>query len=220
MFNKAVQDWVRAQAIKVMRRLVNLPLTPNAITVTGLLFTVVVAYLAGAGNLFAAGVVLGVSSVTDIADGALARARDAATDYGAFFDSLLDRIGEAVIGIGIIVYYVNHGHSMEGALLVYLSICGALMVSYARARAEGLGLWSDDLSVGFMARPERIVMTCAGLILTPWFGLWILSASLWVLIVTTFFTTGQRLHHVYRVTHPAEEPRQKPKMLRRRRIAS
>jgi CDP-diacylglycerol--glycerol-3-phosphate 3-phosphatidyltransferase len=217
MFNKAVQDWVRAVAIKVMKKLENTPITPNHITVLGLLFTLVVAWLAGVGFLFAAGVVLAVSSITDIADGALARARDACTDYGAFFDSLLDRIGEAVIGVGIIMYYVNHGHAMEGAMLVYLSVCGALMVSYARARAEGLGL---ECSVGFMARPERIVVTCAGLILFPVFGLWILSASLWLLIVTTFFTTGQRLHHVYLVTRPPQMEEPRPRLLRRRRAAS
>ncbi|MDB5057669.1 MAG: CDP-alcohol phosphatidyltransferase [Chloroflexi bacterium] len=217
MFNKSVQDWVRSQAIRLMQPLLNSPITPNSITVTGLVFTLFVALLAGAGYLFAAGVVLALTSVTDIADGALARARNECTDYGAFFDSLLDRIGEAVIGVGIIVYYVNHGHALEGSLLTYLSVCGALMVSYARARAEGLGL---DCSVGFMARPERIVVMCAGFLLFPVFGLWILSASLWVLLVTTFFTTGQRLYHVYRVTHPREEATRKPKLLRRRRIAS
>jgi len=219
MFNKAVQDWVRALAIKVMKRFDRVPITPNQVTVAGLLFTLVVAWLVGAGFVFAGGIVLGASSVTDIADGALARARNACSDYGAFFDSLLDRIGEAVIGIGIIVYYVNHGHAMEGAMLVYLSVCGALMVSYARARAEGLNI---DCSVGFMARPERIVVTCAGLILFPFFGLWILSASLWVLVVTTFFTTAQRLYHVYSVTHPSEvaEADDRPRLIRRRRAAS
>jgi CDP-diacylglycerol--glycerol-3-phosphate 3-phosphatidyltransferase len=217
MFNKSLQDWVRAQAIRLMSPLLHSPISPNAITVTGLVFTLVVTFLAGAGYMFAAGVVLALTSVTDIADGALARARNECTDYGAFFDSLLDRIGEAVIGVGIIVYYVNHGHAMEGSLLTYLSVCGALMVSYARARAEGLGL---DCSVGFMARPERIVVTCAGFLLFPWFGLWILTASLWVLLVTTFLTTGQRLYHVYRVTHPTEDAARKPKLLKRRRIAS
>ena len=118
---------------------------------------------------------------------------------GRFFDSLLDRVGEAVTGLGIIIYYANHGHGLEGAVLVYLSVCGALMVSYAKARAEGLGL---ECNVGFMQRPERIVMTCAGLLLFPLGGLWILSASLWVLVVTTFYTTAQRLFHVYRVTPP------------------
>jgi CDP-diacylglycerol--glycerol-3-phosphate 3-phosphatidyltransferase len=217
MFNKQVQDWVRAQAIRLMRPLINSPISPNAITVTGLVFTLLVAFLAGAGYLFAAGVVLALTSVTDIADGALARARNECTDYGAFFDSMLDRIGEALIGVGIIVYYVNHGHAMEGSLLVYLSVCGALMVSYARARAEGLGL---DCSVGFMARPERIIVTCAGFLLFPVFGLWILTATLWVLLVTTFLTTAQRFLHVYRVTHPVEAVPHRPRLLRKRRIAS
>ncbi|HVA91413.1 MAG TPA: CDP-alcohol phosphatidyltransferase family protein [Chloroflexota bacterium] len=216
MFNKAVQDWVRGRAIQFVRPLLKAPITPNWITVIGLIFTLVVALLVGAGYLLAGGIVLALTSVTDIADGALARARNICTEYGAFFDSLLDRIGEAVIGVGIIIYYVNHGHAMEGSLLTYLSVCGALMVSYARARAEGLGL---DCSVGFMARPERIVVTVAGLVLAAPFGLWILTASLWILLVTTFLTTGQRLLHVYNVTHPASAEDRKPRPFGGRRIA-
>jgi len=178
---------------------------------------VIVAWLAGAGYLLAAGIVLAVSSITDIADGALARARASCTDYGAFYDSLLDRIGEAIIGLGILVYYVNHGHALEGSMLVYLSVCGALMVSYARARAEGLGL---ECSVGFMARPERVVLTVAGLVLAAPVGLWVMTLVLWVLLVTTFFTTGQRLWHVYTITHPQAVEPVRPRLLKRRRIAS
>jgi len=216
MFNKSVQDWVRGLAIKLVRPLLKAPITPNWITVIGLIFTLVVALLVGAGYLMAGGIVLALTSVTDIADGALARARNICTDYGAFFDSLLDRIGEAVIGVGIIIYYVNHGHAMEGSLLTYLSVSGALMVSYARARAEGLGL---DCSVGFMARPERIVVTVAGLVLSAPFGLWVLTASLWILLVTTFLTTAQRLLHVYTITHPTTSEDRKPRPFRGRRIA-
>jgi CDP-diacylglycerol--glycerol-3-phosphate 3-phosphatidyltransferase len=114
------------------------------------------------------------------------------------------------------VYYVNHGHAMEGALLTYASVCGALMVSYARARAEGLGL---ECSVGFMARPERIVVTVAGLVLSGPLGLWALTAALWILVVTTFLTTAQRLLHVYKITHPEVLDERRPRPFRKRRIA-
>lgn len=217
MFNEQVQRWVRAQAIRLMRPLVQSPISPNAITTCGLVFALLVAWLAGAGFLLAAGIVLALSSITDIADGALARARNSCTEYGAFFDSLLDRIAEAVIGLGIIVYYVNHGHAMEGSLLAYLSVCGALMVSYARARAEGLGL---ECSVGFMARPERVVVTVAGLVFGSFLGLWVLTAALWILVGTTFFTTAQRLWHVYGLTHVRDVDAARPRLLKRRRIAS
>jgi CDP-diacylglycerol--glycerol-3-phosphate 3-phosphatidyltransferase len=223
MFNQQVQRWVRAQAIRLIQPLVRAPISPNAVTTLGLLCAALVAWLAGAGHLLAAGVVLALSSITDIADGALARARDACTDYGAFFDSLLDRIAEAVIGLGILIYYVNHGHALEGSVLVYLGVCGALMVSYARARAEGLGL---TCKVGFMARPERVVLTVAGLILSAPFGLWVLTLVLWILVITTFVTTAQRFWHVYQDTHAQERtPEQestpvRPRLLRKRRIAS
>jgi len=217
MFGKTIQDWVRAQAIRLIQPLIHAPLSPNMITTIGLLFSGLVALLAGAGYLLAAGLVLALSSVTDIADGALARARGTCSDYGAFYDSMLDRIAEALIGLGLLVYFINHSHAMEGAVLSYLSVTGALMVSYARARAEGLGL---DCSVGFMARPERIVVTCAGLILSAPLGLWILTASLWVLVLTTFFTTAQRMLHVYHVTHPEGKEQPRPRLVRRRRVAS
>jgi CDP-diacylglycerol--glycerol-3-phosphate 3-phosphatidyltransferase len=217
MFNKAVQDAVRALAQRLVGPLLATPITPNTITTIGLLFAVLVAWLVGAGYLLAGGLVLAVSSITDIADGALARARNAATDYGAFYDSLLDRMGEAVIGLGIIVYYINHGHAMEGTVLTYLGIVGALMVSYARARAEGLGL---ECKVGFMARPERIVVTCIGLVLAQPLGLWILTACLWILVVTTCFTTAQRLWHVFTVTHPDRQAQAPSRLVRKRRAAS
>jgi CDP-diacylglycerol--glycerol-3-phosphate 3-phosphatidyltransferase len=200
-----------------MQPLLRAPITPNGITTIGLIFSLLVAWLVGASYLLAGGLVLALSSITDIADGALARARNTATDYGAFYDSLLDRIGEAAIGLGIIVYYINHGHAMEGSVLTYLGITGALMVSYARARAEGLGL---ECSVGFMARPERIVVTCIGLVFAQPFGLWILTACLWILVVTTFFTTGQRLWHVYVVTHADKEIGTAHRLVRKRRAAS
>jgi CDP-diacylglycerol--glycerol-3-phosphate 3-phosphatidyltransferase len=217
MFNKSVQDAVRSLAQRLVRPLLATPITPNTITTIGLLFAVLVAWLVGSGYLLAGGLVLAVSSITDIADGALARVRNAATDYGAFYDSLLDRIGEAVIGLGIIVYYINHGHAMEGTVLTYLGITGALMVSYARARAEGLGI---ECKVGFMARPERIVVTCVGLVLAPPLGLWVLTACLWVLAVTTSFTTAQRLWHVFTVTHPDRQAQAPSRLVRKRRAAS
>ena len=217
MFNQRVQQWVRAFAMRLVRPLIRAPISPNGVTALGLLCALVVAWLAGAGHLLAAGVVLALSSVTDIADGALARARDACTEYGAFFDSLLDRIAEAVIGLGILIYYVTHGHALEGSVLVYLGVCGALMVSYARARAEGLGL---TCKVGFMARPERVVLTVVGLVLSAPLGLWVLTLVLWVLVITTFFTTSQRLWHVYRETHAPQDTAEWPRLLKRRRIAS
>jgi CDP-diacylglycerol--glycerol-3-phosphate 3-phosphatidyltransferase len=217
MFNKAVQDTVRALAQRIVRPLLRTPVTPNTITTIGLLFAFLVACLVGDGYLLAGGLVLALSSVTDIADGALARARDMVTEYGAFYDSMLDRIGETAIGLGIIVYYINHGHAMEGSILTYLGITGALMVSYARARAEGLGL---ECKVGFMARPERIVVTCVGLVFAQPLGLWVLTACLWILVVTTFFTTTQRIWHVYIETHPDRRAQAPSRLVRRRRAAS
>ena len=215
VFNQSTQDWVRALAIRLIKPLTRTSVSPNLITTIGLAFCLAVAALAAGGYLRLAGLVLAISCITDVADGALARARNVASDYGAFYDSMLDRIGEAVIGAGILVYYVNQGHAMEGALLTYLSVCGALMVSYARARAEGLGM---ECAIGFMARPERIVVTCAGLVFSG-LGLWVLTASLWILLVTTFLTTGQRMLYIYNLTHPRPEER-RPRLVRRRRIAS
>ncbi|MAG36949.1 MAG: CDP-diacylglycerol--glycerol-3-phosphate 3-phosphatidyltransferase [Dehalococcoidia bacterium] len=166
--------------------------SPNQLTVAGLLLN------AGAGAIMARGwlplggvAVLGASAF-DLFDGALARVAGQKTRFGAFFDSTLDRYSESLLFFGLLVWFARTGR-WPGAILCYLSLLGSLMVSYARARAEGLGL---DCEVGWFQRPERMVVLGGGLLLPspgPMVSLTILAALSQVTVI-------QRMIHVYRLT--------------------
>jgi CDP-diacylglycerol--glycerol-3-phosphate 3-phosphatidyltransferase len=122
-------------------------------------------------------------------DGALARATDRKSAFGAFFDSTVDRYSEALILLGLLLYYERLGTMRWEIPLVYLSIVGSLMVSYTRARAEALGFKGK---AGLLARPERIILLAIGLI-AGW-----LSFALGVLAIFTNFTVAQRVYYVWR----------------------
>src|SRR5436853_3914964 len=116
-----------------------LGLTPNALTVTGSLLTASVGLLIAQGWFVAAGVCLWLFSATDTLDGALARATDRVTIFGAFLDSVCDRYAEAAVFFGLVWWYQTHA-DLLGVSLAYLALVGSLMVSYARAGAGGVGL--------------------------------------------------------------------------------
>lgn len=173
-------------------------LTPNLVTLIGFLLTVGVAVVLGQGHLLAGGILLIVAGVFDLFDGALARATQQASAFGAFFDSIIDRYSEAVIFFGLLVHFQlqNGPDSLRLIVLVYAGLLGSLMVSYSRARAEGLDI---PCETGWLGRPERITILCTGLIL-GW-----LEPALWGLAVFTNITAVQRIAHVWRASRmPAE----------------
>jgi len=170
------------------------PLTPNVLTWIGLLIAVGAGVLVGTGHLFAAGWVVAFSGIFDLLDGALARATNQVTRFGAVLDSTLDRIGEAVVYIGLLVLYVNQ-ESIIGTLLAGLGMVGSQMVSYIRARAEGIGI---DCEIGVFTRPERIVILSLGLLLAR-FDL-VLLIALGLMALLSWITAGQRLHYVWKKT--------------------
>ena len=172
----------------VARALAAIGLTPNVVTLAGLVVAGVSAYLIGAGFLWAGGVVLLVSGLFDMFDGALARITDRASDFGALLDSVVDRISEAAVLLGLLVFYLQRS-STEGAVLVYLALAGSVLVSYVRARAEGLGI---DCKTGVMTRPERVVILGLGLVISHW---WLptLLFVLGIIATLTFVTSAQRL---------------------------
>jgi CDP-diacylglycerol--glycerol-3-phosphate 3-phosphatidyltransferase len=126
-------------------------------------------------------------SAMDILDGAVARLGNKETRFGAFLDSVTDRLGEAAALFGLLVFYVRQDHEL-GAYLAFGAVVISLMVSYLRARAEGLGIPGD---VGLMGRPERIVVLVFGLVVG--FPLYALG----VLLTFATITMGQRIWHVY-----------------------
>jgi len=133
------------------------------------------------------------SSVFDMVDGYLARTGGLASTFGAFYDSVLDRYSELVTLLAIAFYFFSYGLPWF-ALSTFLSLVGSIMVSYVRARAEGLGA---ECKVGLMQRPERVVVTSLGALLTPLFAsLWSLAIPQILIAVLANYTAGVRVRHV------------------------
>ena len=172
----------------IARVFVKLGFSPSGLTVIGVLVACVAAALIARGMLAAGGVVVLVAGVFDLFDGAVARMTNRATKFGALFDSVMDRVSEAVVLLGLLWFYLEDGEQL-GAVLVYVSIVGSTMVSYVRARAEGLGI---ECKGGLMQRPERVASLGIGIIVGQWWEPAVLIV-LGVIAVLTVVTTVQRV---------------------------
>ena len=172
----------------IARVFVKLGFSPSGLTIIGVLVACVAAALIAQGMLAIGGVVVLVAGVFDIFDGAVARMTNRATKFGAFFDSVMDRVSEAVVLLGLLWFYLEDGEQL-GAVLVYVSIVGSTMVSYVRARAEGLGI---ECKGGLMQRPERVASLGIGIIVGQWWEPAVLIV-LGVIAVLTVVTTVQRV---------------------------
>jgi CDP-diacylglycerol--glycerol-3-phosphate 3-phosphatidyltransferase len=192
MFTTRFEDWVRRQAEALMKAIGRVPVTPNQITVIGLVLTFVAAGLVAFGHLRWAGVALVFAGSFDILDGALARSSQASYPYGAFLDSTLDRYSEGAIYLGLAAYFVTIGGPLQRWLILatLAALAGSFLVSYVRARAQSLGFACET---GLFARPERVVVTVVGLI----FGGVVLYTVVFLLAIVTNFTALQRIREVW-----------------------
>jgi CDP-diacylglycerol--glycerol-3-phosphate 3-phosphatidyltransferase len=198
MFTAQFQAWVRRHAMAIMTRLRRLPITPNQVTLAGLGVTALAALLVGLDHPFLGGLVLLFAGLFDILDGALARASDRSYPYGAFLDSTTDRVAEGVVMVGLVVYFQRHQVGL-GPVLVVLATAGSFLVSYVRARAQSLGFSCEG---GLLARPERVLLTVAGLLLTPFLRSSAILVVAGVLALFTNLTAFQRVWIVWRQTRP------------------
>jgi len=169
-------------------------ITPNAVTWFSFLLTVGAAVLIAIGYFFAAGFVVLVAGFFDIVDGALARYTNRTTRFGAALDSTLDRLSDAALLIGILYFYAIAQSSVE-ILLVGIALVGSFLVSYVRARAEGLGL---DCRMGLFTRAGRVIVLALGLLLSQFD--YALFVALAIIAGLSFITVGQRLFHVWKQT--------------------
>ncbi|MBA7698114.1 Phosphatidylinositol phosphate synthase [subsurface metagenome] len=167
---------------------------PNFLTILGFLFNVGVAWMISRGpDLFPiAGFLIIVAGIFDLLDGAVARHTNKATKFGALLDSTLDRLSEAVLLFGLLWYFVWQQDTSLEVILIFAIIVGSLLISYVRARAEGLGL---DAEVGIMRRTVRILTLSIGLMLSPFGPL--LLVTLWGLAILTNLTAVHRLIYVW-----------------------
>jgi len=191
----------RTLAVAPALALGRLGLSPNALTVLGSLLTASVGLLVAHGWFLAAGLCLWLFSATDTLDGALARATGRVSRFGAFLDSVCDRVAEAAVFFGLIWWYQAQADAL-GVALAYVAIIGSLLVSYARARAEGIGLQAAD--VGWFQRPERIIALGLGLLAAPV----VPAALLLVLAILALFTTITVLQRVRHVARALQSPPQ------------
>jgi CDP-diacylglycerol--glycerol-3-phosphate 3-phosphatidyltransferase len=173
---------------------------PNTITTLGLIGAIAAGTLFASGEIRWGGWVLAVTAVFDVLDGVVARRSGAQSRFGAFFDSTVDRVSDAALLGGLAVFWARVGphHSIEMVAIALVAITGAFLTSYARARAESIGL---DAKVGVMQRPERVVLLAAPQAL---FGLafdgWLLKSVVVVLALTAWITVAQRVAFVHRST--------------------
>jgi phosphatidylinositol phosphate synthase len=191
----------------VVQMLIRARVHPNTITTVGCLVVLGSAWAFATGRIPLGGALLLLSGVFDILDGQVAREGKLASDFGAFYDSLLDRVGESALFGGIAVYFVRGGVPAAqvplavGVCLAALS--ASLMVSYARARAEGLGI---ECKVGIAQRLERfLVLGAPALLIGPGRDGQILFWIVVLLALATGVTVIQRIHHVYRATRRPRE---------------
>lgn len=169
--------------------------TPNMLSVTGLLGNGAAGVLVARGDLLAAGILMLLASALDMLDGALARATGKAGPVGALLDSTFDRVSEAAVLFGVLWYALDRGDD-EQAALAFVAVVGSMLVSYVRARVEGLG---GKLTDGLFTRAERVVLLALALL----FGF--LRGALWVLAVLTVVTAAQRLYLGTRVLGPQRD---------------
>jgi CDP-diacylglycerol--glycerol-3-phosphate 3-phosphatidyltransferase len=189
---------------RTRNRLIESRLTPNAISIAGLIGNIVAAVLVWQRYFFLGGVAFVVGSVMDTLDGRYSRMSGKGTPFGAFLDSTLDRVEEGIVLTAVAAWFASRGNELAVAAVV-AAVLFSLMVSYTRARAEALGV---ECKVGIATRAVRVVILSAGLLLAKIVTIddrSLLEWSIYALALLTIFTTLQRIAHVRRElgTRPA-----------------
>lgn len=186
----------------MVRALANLGIPPNVLTTIGVLINLACGVLFGLGEFFFAGIVLIVANLFDMLDGNVARLSGRVTRYGSFLDSTLDRLSDMGAFMGIIIFYARDTaqHSVLNVFLAGVGMIASVLVSYTTARSEGLGVKAN---VGFLQRPERVVLLIIGALSTwDWESQHFLANRmpqvLWVLAVGSIWTLIQRMIYIRR----------------------
>ena len=169
----AVSNWFERPAVAV---LVAMKVNPTMATIIGMVIAVAAGYFVYQGDFVLGGILVLIGATFDMLDGGIARSTNSVSKRGALTDSVFDRVSELAVLAGLGVYYANQtDDSTLGVTLAFLASGGSILVSYVRARAEGLGAKG---TAGFLTRPERVVITVVGLILGyPLAVLWILGVG-------------------------------------------
>lgn len=195
-----LSNWLRERAQGILNMLARglgaLGVTPNTLTLIGLVLMCGIGVVIALGNFALAGVLIIGAGIFDALDGSLARLTNRVTRFGAFLDSTTDRFAEGALFLGMLYAFVQRG-TIFVVYLIFLALLGSLMVSYARARAEGIGVQCKE---GMLTRFERIALIVLGLLATAIWGDMPLIVVLGFLAIFTNLTAAQRMWLVYRAT--------------------
>lgn len=201
MDRKLYKEQARRLLEPLVSSLASLGVSPMLVSLFGLVFSLYGAFLLAKGSLFWAGIWLIISGLADSIDGALARRRGVENNFGAFVDSTFDRISEFAYFSGLLIYYVNRpqGFGLFIIILICIALSASVLISYTRARLEGLGY---SCTVGWMERPERLTLLVVGLLL----GSRVLAVALFLLAVGATITLLQRIRYAQVVTEEDTSP--------------
>jgi len=180
---------------RIVRWLALSKIHPNVLTFLGLLINIWAAWLFAKGEFRWAGVVVTGAAVFDMVDGRVARATDQVTRFGGFFDSVLDRYSDLALFMGLLVYYSSINRNFY-VVLTAIVMTGSVMISYTRARAENA---IPKCKVGFLERPERVVLIIIGALTDH------MAQVLWVIAVLSNWTVIQRMIYTYREAKQLED---------------
>ena len=181
----------------IIRASVALGVHPNTLTLVGVLINVAAAVALGRDEFLLAGVIMVVANIFDFIDGKVAHITNTVSRFGAFWDSTLDRFSDIALFLGLIYLYADR-HRTDYVMVAALAMMFSIMTSYARARAESL---IEKCKVGFMERPERIVLFMIGAFTDR------MAAVLWVILVLSIFTVADRIYYTYLVLNDKPVPR-------------
>ncbi len=197
MLSDLARQWSQGFLRKVAGLCWRLGITPNMLTLGGFVIVASVAIVLARGYFRLGGILLLLTVWLDAVDGTLARTTGQVSTFGAFLDSTLDRYAEGILYFGLLVYYTQENRP-AAIYLIYFTILGSLIISYARARAEAVGI---EVKEGLLTRFERLVILILGLLFMR------MEAALWILAPLTNLTAIQRIVIVWRRSQAAERGR-------------
>ena len=196
-----VTGFIGAVCMFPLRLIINaavaLRIHPNVLTFVGVLINVAAASALGVGRFATAGVIMIVANIFDFIDGKVAQETQLVSKFGGFWDSVIDRFSDIALFIGLIYLYSEHGRT-DYVMITAIAMLFSIMTSYARARAESL---IPKCKVGFMERPERIVLFMIGAFTNR------MAAVMWVILVLSIVTVADRIFYTWRELRAAEHRR-------------
>ena len=198
---KTLTDHLRSRSVSIIDPIVTflarIGVSPDWLTILGMLLHILFAWMIASGQLFWAGIAILIFVPLDALDGSLARKIGRSGNFGAFLDSTSDRTAEIILYFGFMAYFWQQ-ENIWLVVATYIAVSGSIMVSYARSRAEALDL---ECKVGLFSRVERYVVIVISLILS---GIWPIAAEIGIVILAigTWLTVIQRVHHVWKQTRP------------------